>query len=47
MYPESTEQAAKLALLGLAGGLGNVFGLSVKLVIPHRTKLSPLMNFVS
>lgn len=27
MYPESTEQAAKLALLGLAGGLGNVFGL--------------------
>lgn len=27
MYPESTQQAAKLAILGLAGGLGNVFGL--------------------
>ncbi|KIR55690.1 efflux protein EncT [Cryptococcus gattii Ru294] len=27
MYPDLTQQAAKLAILGLAGGLGNVFGL--------------------
>ncbi|WVQ76083.1 hypothetical protein IAR50_005722 [Cryptococcus sp. DSM 104548] len=27
MYPEPKEQASKLALLGLAAGLGNVFGL--------------------
>ncbi|TYJ54109.1 hypothetical protein B9479_005205 [Cryptococcus floricola] len=29
MFPEPKEQANKLALLGLAGGLGNVFGLVI------------------
>lgn len=42
MYPDLTQQAAKLAILGLAGGLGNVFGLSVQSLVSQRNQWSHL-----